>query len=118
MGRSILLSVSLDQGLKASEREGKPISGKFEIADGALQLSVYTMKGDQFAEVIVDHKSGSVKKSEPITDQSQPLRRCIAPVHGAVVTFDNANPISATDRSRVKAIASASARSGGCGSRR
>jgi hypothetical protein len=61
-------SVSLDQGLKASEREGKPISGKFEIADGALQLSVYTMKGDQFAEVIVDHKSGSVKKSEPITE--------------------------------------------------
>jgi hypothetical protein len=61
-------SVSLDQGLNASEREGKPISGKFEIADGALQLSVYTMKGDQFAEVIVDHKSGSIKKSEPITD--------------------------------------------------
>jgi hypothetical protein len=61
-------SVSLDQGLKASEGEGKPISGKFEIADGALQLSVYTMKGDKFTEVIVDHKSGSIKKSEPITD--------------------------------------------------
>jgi hypothetical protein len=61
-------SVSLDQGLKASEGQGKPISGKFEIADGALQLSVYTMKGDQFAEVIVDHKAGSIKKSEPITD--------------------------------------------------
>jgi len=26
------------------------------------------MKGDQFSEVIVDHKSGSVKKTEPITD--------------------------------------------------
>ena len=61
-------SVSLDQGLKASEGEGTPISGKFEVDDGALQLSVYTMKGDQFAEVIVDHKSGSIKKSEPITD--------------------------------------------------
>lgn len=61
-------SVSLDQGLSASEGQGKPISGKFEIADGALQLSVYTMKGDQFSEVIVDHKSGSVKKSETITD--------------------------------------------------
>jgi hypothetical protein len=61
-------SVSLDQGLAASEREGKPISGKFEIDDGALQLSVYTMKGDQFAEVIVDHKTGSIKKSEPITE--------------------------------------------------
>jgi hypothetical protein len=61
-------SVSLEQGLKASESEGKPISGKFEVQDGALQLSVYTMKGDQFAEVLVDYKSGSIKKSEPITD--------------------------------------------------
>jgi hypothetical protein len=58
----------LDQGLKASEREGKPISGKYEIDDGALQLSVYTMKGDQFTEVIVDHKSGSIKKADPTTD--------------------------------------------------
>jgi|SRR5665213_3040452 len=61
-------TVSLDQGLRTSEREGKPISGKYEIDDGALQLSVYTMKGDQFTEVIVDHKSGSIKKAEPITD--------------------------------------------------
>jgi hypothetical protein len=61
-------SVSLDQGLKASEREGKPISGKYEIADSALQLSVYTMKGEQFSEVIVDHKTGDIKKAEKITD--------------------------------------------------
>ena len=61
-------NVSLDQGLKASEREGKPISAKYEIENGALQLSVYTMKGDQFSEVIVDHSSGSIKKAEPITD--------------------------------------------------
>jgi hypothetical protein len=61
-------SVSLDQGLKASESEGKPISGEYEIEDGALQLSVYTMKGDQFSEVIVDHKTGAVRKAEKITD--------------------------------------------------
>lgn len=61
-------SVLLDQGLKASEREGKPISGKYELHNGALQLSVYTMKGDKFSEVIVDHKTGSIKKSEAITD--------------------------------------------------
>ena len=61
-------SVSLEQGIKASEAEGKPISGKYEVEDGALQLSVYTMKGNGFAEVIVDHKSGSIKKSEPITE--------------------------------------------------
>ena len=36
--------VALDAGLKASEREGKPISGKFELDEGKLQLSVYTEK--------------------------------------------------------------------------
>src|SRR6266436_6595795 len=64
-------SVSLDQGLKASEREGKPISGKYELEDGAIQLSVYTMKGDQFSEVIVDHKTGAIKKAEKITDADE-----------------------------------------------
>ena len=68
-------SGSLDQGLKASESEGKPISGKFESQNGALQLSVYTMKQDQFSEVAVDHKSGSIKKSEPITDPDDLKRR-------------------------------------------
>src|SRR5215471_3991668 len=61
-------TVSLEQGIKASEREGKPISAKFEIEHGALQLSVYTEKGGKFSEVVVDHKTGTVKKSEAITD--------------------------------------------------
>ncbi len=59
--------VSLASGLKASEKEGTPISGKYELEDGKLQLSVYTMKGDKFFEVIVDHKNGNVVKAEPIT---------------------------------------------------
>jgi hypothetical protein len=60
--------VSLASGLKASEKQGTPISGKFEVEDGKLQLSVYTMKGDKFFEVVVDHKSGKVVKTEAITD--------------------------------------------------
>jgi hypothetical protein len=60
--------VSLEKGLAASETQGKPISGKFEVEDGKLQLSVYTMKGDKFSEVIVDHKSGKVAKTEAITE--------------------------------------------------
>ena len=59
--------VSLEDGLTASEREGKPISGKFEVDEGKLQLSVYTMKGDKFSEVVVDHKTGKVTKAEAIT---------------------------------------------------
>src|SRR5262249_11733097 len=61
------VKVSLASGLRAAEKEGRPISGKFELEDGKLQLSVYTTKDDKFAEVIVDHQTGKVAKSEPIT---------------------------------------------------
>src|SRR5215471_3868563 len=61
------VKVSLAEGLTASAQEGTPISGKFELEEGKLQLSVYTMKGDKFSEVIVDHTTGKVAKVEPIT---------------------------------------------------
>ena len=61
------VKVSLADGLTASEAEGTPISGKFELEEGKLQLSVYTMKGNTFSEVIVDHTTGKVTKVEPIT---------------------------------------------------
>src|ERR1700745_1656482 len=60
--------VALQQGFTASEREGQPISGKFEIDDGKLQLSVYTAKEGKFFEVIVDHATGNIAKVEPITE--------------------------------------------------
>ena len=60
--------VNLGDGLKASEREGKPVSAKFEIDDGKLQLSIYTMKADGFSEVVVDPKIGAIAKAEKITD--------------------------------------------------
>src|SRR5713226_4232890 len=59
--------VSLEQGLSASAQVGKPISAKFEIEDGELQLSVYTAKGDTFAEVLVDLNTGKVARTEPNT---------------------------------------------------
>ena len=62
------MTVTLQDGLKASEREGKPISGKFEIEDNALQLSVYTLKGDDFMEVVMDPKTGAIAKAEKITE--------------------------------------------------
>src|SRR6266498_964461 len=61
------VKTSLEKGLSVSESQGKPISAKFEVEDGKLQLSVYTMKGDKFSEVIVDHKTGKMAKAEPIT---------------------------------------------------
>jgi hypothetical protein len=59
--------IPLEKGLSAAESQGKPISGKYEVEDGRLQLSVYTMKGDKFSEVIVDHKTGKTAKTEAIT---------------------------------------------------
>src|SRR5256712_13512762 len=60
-------TVSLAKGLAASAREGKPISAKFELEHGVLQLSVYTAKGGKFSEVIVDHTTGKEAKVDAIT---------------------------------------------------
>ena len=61
-------SATLQSGLRASEAQGTPISAKFEIEDGKLQLSVYTMKGSDFMEVVADPRTGAVAKAEKITD--------------------------------------------------
>src|SRR5215469_3052537 len=59
---------TLQGGLKASEAQGTPISAKFEIEDGKLQLSIYTMKGNDFMEVVADPNTGAIAKAEKITD--------------------------------------------------
>jgi len=59
---------TLEKGLQASEQTGRPISAKFEVEDGKLQLSIYTMKPGDFTEVIVAPDNGSVKSAEKITD--------------------------------------------------
>src|SRR2546427_3210233 len=63
----------LESGLSVSSREGTPLSAKYEIDDGAFQLSVYTSNtgpssADAFMEVIVDYSSGVVLKVETISD--------------------------------------------------
>jgi len=60
--------VSLGRGLAASASHGQAISAKFEMEDGKLQLSVYTLKDGKYFEVVVDHNSGKVVKAEPITE--------------------------------------------------
>lgn len=62
--------VSLEQGLATVTREGKPLSAKFEIEDGRLQLSIYKVKDDQFAEVILDPDTGAVYEVDQITSGS------------------------------------------------
>jgi hypothetical protein len=62
---------TLQDGLKAGEREGQPISAQFEIDDGKLRISIYTTKGDDFSEVVADPKSGAIVKTEKITDTDE-----------------------------------------------
>jgi hypothetical protein len=61
-------TATLQSGLRASEAQGTPISAKFEIEDGKLQLSVYTIKGNDFMEVVADPNTGAIAKAEKITD--------------------------------------------------
>jgi hypothetical protein len=62
-------SVTLHSGLQTSASQGKPLSAKFEVEDGKLQLSIYAMKGNGFSEVVINPVSGKVDKAEAITDK-------------------------------------------------
>jgi hypothetical protein len=94
-------TATLQGGLKASEREGTPISAKFEIDEGKFQLSVYTMKGGDFMEVVADPKTGAVTEAENIKDaddlkeataQKAAMANAKVPLLTAVETAVNANP--------------------------
>src|SRR5467141_3496817 len=93
--------VSLEQGLSTSAHEGKPISAKFEIEDGKLQLSVYTAKGDTFSEVVVDHNTGNAAKTEPITSgedlsaaktQNEAMAKAKQSLHATLAKVLKGNP--------------------------
>lgn len=60
--------VPLEGGLAASASHGQPISGKFKIEDGHLQLSVDAARDGKFSEVIVDYTTGKVVNAEPIAE--------------------------------------------------
>jgi len=60
--------VSLERGLAAARARGTPISGKYELEDGKLQLSVYTAKAGHFDEVVVNHQTGTIAKAEEIKE--------------------------------------------------
>ena len=113
------VKVSLADGLTASEHEGTPISGKFELEEGTLQLSVYTMKGETFSEVIVDHTTGKVTKVEPITSgedltaakaqraaMAKATKALRAAVTAALTTHPGAQAVSVTPKVQgAKAVA-------------
>ena len=93
-------TATLQGGLKASEAQGAPISAKFEIEDGKLQLSVYTMQGDSFTEVVADANTGAIKEAETIkeaddlkeaTEQKAAMAKAKVPLLTATETAVKAN---------------------------
>ena len=99
-GQMKSVKVTLHQGLTASSSKGKPISAKFEVEDGKLQLSVYTAKGSDYSEVIVDHRTGKVANDKPITGgddltaakaQAEAMAAAKTPLKAAVQTAVKAN---------------------------
>src|SRR6266853_719299 len=70
--------VSLEQGLTASAHAGKPISAKFEIEDGKLQLSVYTAKTD--AVTSGEDLSTAKTQNEAMAKAKQSLHATLAKV--------------------------------------
>jgi len=94
------VSATLQGGIKASEPQGTPISAKFELEDGKLQLSVYTMKGDAFTEVVADPGTGAIKEAETIkeaddlkeaTEQKAAMAKAKVPLLNAAETAVNGN---------------------------
>lgn len=93
-------SVPLDQGIKASEAQGKPISAQYEIDEGHFQLSVFTKKGEDLLEIIVDYKTGAIKTVQNISDpddikdakkQIKAMAKASIPLDQAVAAATKAN---------------------------
>ena len=83
---------SFGTGIEGQRTRRQADFRKYELEDGAIQLSVYIMKGDSFNEVIVDHKSGAIIKSEPVEaddlqqakEQAQALTHARVPLETAI----------------------------------
>jgi hypothetical protein len=61
----VAAKLTLEQGITAATKQGKPISAQFEIDEDThkFQLSVFVSNGDDLIEVIVDHVNGAIKAS-------------------------------------------------------
>ncbi len=85
--------VPLSAGLSASQQQGTPISN--------FQLSVYTQKGQNFSEVVLDPKTGAVRKVSPITEgedltaakaQSQAMAQSKKSLNDAIQAAEQSHP--------------------------
>ena len=62
---------TLESGLKAAERVGGPISAKFSLEDGTLQLSLWIAKDDEFSEIILYPAIRMITEVVTVSDADQ-----------------------------------------------
>jgi len=58
----------LPQALSVSEAEGQPLSAKFEMEGGHLQLVVYATKDGKFVKIIVEPATGMIARVEALPE--------------------------------------------------
>lgn len=51
--------------------KGRPISARYEVEAGELELSVDVEREGQFNELIFDHKYGVLERAQPITEGAE-----------------------------------------------
>lgn len=61
--------LTLQQGIDAAAKQGKPISAQYEIDEDThkFQLSVFVSSGQDLVEVLVDFNTGAIKESGNVT---------------------------------------------------
>ena len=98
--------ISLQQGLEASEQQGQPISAKFEIDNGKLQLSIYTAKEGKFSEVLVDYLTGKILKVDPLqgSDDLTAAHEQNAAMAKAKLSLRTAVDITMSESASVRAV--------------
>jgi hypothetical protein len=98
--------ISLQQGLEAGEQHGQPISAKFEVDDGKLQLSIYTARDGTFSEVLVDYVTGKILKVDPLqgSDDLTAAREQSAAMANAKLSLRTAVEITMSESASVRAV--------------
>jgi hypothetical protein len=100
------ISVTLEEGLRASEIGGTPISARFEVEDGQLQLSVYVVAGTGYAEAIIATDTGILMSAQKMTDTDdlEAVRAQNQAVRGATIPLRIATEKAVMNRRGIRGV--------------
>jgi hypothetical protein len=59
--------VPLHAGIRLGSKDSIPLSANYELKEGKLLMAIYSVRGDDFLETIIDPKTGKAIMNGPIT---------------------------------------------------